>query len=182
MFQAISSISKISARARAFARFFVRNANKTSKFCFFTGFMLLTLHTTHPVILSHFHAIIRSCGCVKVQSLRVRQYVFVCKYCKKHDHLQSAIAPQNGWWPPIFFSYFERVGTVDAISCIIWSLNTSWRHHIAIWIEKINFHVWLHKLFYPFLRISVIFGQFCSKFQYVIAETLLYEKLALIFQ
>ena len=97
MFDAISSIFQISARTRARARFSVRLANATSENRFFTGFMFLTLQTTHPEILSHFYAIIRSCGCVKVQSPRVRQYVFVCKYCKKHDHLQSAIAPQNGW-------------------------------------------------------------------------------------
>ena len=96
MFQTISSISKISARVRAFARFSVRNANAASKLSFFTSFMFLTLHRSHPAILSHFHVRTRSCGCVKVESLRVRQYVFACKYSQKHDYLQSALAAQNG--------------------------------------------------------------------------------------
>ena len=76
---------------------------------------------------------------------------------------------------PFFISYSERGWVVDSISCIILGDLMLWRNHIAIWSKKIEFW-FLHYIWQCCSDcISVVWNRFSPKFQYVVAETVLYK-------
>ena len=77
---------------------------------------------------------------------------------------------------PFFILYSERGWVVDSISCIILGDLMLWRNHIAIWSKKIEFWFLTLHLTRFFDYISVVWNQFSPKFQYVVAETVLYKE------
>ena len=74
-----------------------------------------------------------------------------------------------------FFSYFDRVWVGDMISCLIWPLINSWRHHNGLRTQNFNLHIMTSAYLCKIDCISVNIDRFSSKFRYVLAETILYK-------
>ena len=61
------------------------------------------------------------------------------------------------------------------ISCLIWPLINSWRHHNGLWTQNSNLHIMSSSYFWKIDCISVNVDLFSSKFRYVLPENILYK-------
>ena len=115
-----------------------------------------------------------SCARVKQKHTRVRKFVINSKKLLKNTLFKIAITLQNVRWPPIFFSYSNRVWVANVTSYPTDAYYTLWRHDIVIWIQKIGFKLISKHFPYLIACNSVTINPFSPRFQYVLPQTFLF--------